>query len=681
MERPIRTRLILPSNSSSEIDDSDQDPDFIPGSPNEPRPRYFLNVLNNNINRRPRIVSDSSSQSDSDEFIGPINQTKTKKRVKNTKEYKGNKSKRMRNSGQRYINKLGHVIEGKQFSNIPCNCKENCQNKISEQERQSMFQNFWKMADFSRQNAFLCGLIQKQEIKQRRPRKEGGVVRSGAFKYNLKLNNGISCTVCKKYFLQTYCVSNGRVARALKKVSEARSPGEDLRGNKGCPSRKISSQDIEFVCDHIRAFPSYQSHYTRHHNEHRKYLCESINLRKMYLLYCEKCTNDNRLPVKEHYYRYLFNTKFNLHFYVPKKDTCKKCDIFKIQISNNGLSDEEKQALEAAHEHHLRKAEKSRACMKEDGELAKSNPDTYVISMDLQKALPFPVLTVSDAYYTRNMYCYNFGIHNLSTDSGIFYVWDETVASRGSQEISSCLLKHIKSQAQHKKHVVIYSDTCAGQNRNFNVTLSLMTLLQTNETDIETIEQKFLVPGHSYMPNDADFGSVELAAKGKVIYVPHQWYDIMATCRRKKKIIICEMKSEDFFSTSNLERNISKRKKNENKMPVNWLKIQWIKVIKNRPYDILYKETLSDLLEFEVLNIKPTGRKGRPLLLQNVPVENLYNGVRPVGELKKRDMINLLKFIPPVYHRFFTDLTTTAAEDEIGPLPYIEEEVPEEDSD
>ena len=47
-----------------------------------------------------------------------------------------------------------------------------------------------------------------------------------------------------------------------------------------------------------------------------------------------------------------------------------------------------------------------------------------------------------------------------------------------------------------------------------------MTLLQTNETDIETIEQTFLISGHSYLPNDSDFGIVELAAKGKVIYVP-----------------------------------------------------------------------------------------------------------------------------------------------------------------
>lgn len=186
------------------------------------------------------------------------------------------------------------------------------------------------------------------------------------------------------------------------------------------------------------------------------------------------------------------------------------------------------------------------------------------------------------------MYLYNFGVHNLVTDSAIFYVWDKTLASRGSQEISSCLVKHLKTRC----------DTCTGQNGNFNVTLALMTLLQTNETDIETTEQKCLISGHSYLPNDSDFGSVELAAKGKVIYVPEQWQKITATCRRKKKFINCIMKSEEFFSSSNLERNTSKRK-NIDKRPANWLMMQLMKLTKSNPY-IFYKETLSDIPNFEL---------------------------------------------------------------------------------
>lgn len=96
----------------------------------------------------------------------------------------------------------------------------------------------------------------------------------------------------------------------------------------------------------------------------------------------------------------------------------------------------------------------------------------------------------------------------------------------------------------------------------------------------------------------------------------------------------------------------------------------------------MYKETLQDMVQFDVLNIKPTGRKGRPISLKNVPYEKLYPSKRPVGELKKKDMIDLLPFIPPVHHPFFKNLNTSTSDDEdIGPLPYNEEDIDDPNND
>ena len=100
----------------------------------------------------------------------------------------------------------------------------------------------------------------------------------------------------------------------------------------------------------------------------------------------------------------------------------------------------------------------------------------------------------------------------------MFYLWNETIASRGAQEVSSCVLKYVKLNALKKKHVIIYNDSCTGQKSNFKMALALVRFLQSKETEIETTDQKFLVSGHSFLPNDADFGSVEPAAKPKVVY-------------------------------------------------------------------------------------------------------------------------------------------------------------------
>lgn len=117
-----------------------------------------------------------------------------------------------------------------------------------------------------------------------------------------------------KVCLDKFLLKEGRVLRALAKMASGRSPGEDLRGANGCVAKKISEEDKKYVMDHINSFPAYESHYTRKHNEHRKYLCESLNIRKMYCLYKEKCEAGGKTILKDTYYRYIFNTKFNLHF-------------------------------------------------------------------------------------------------------------------------------------------------------------------------------------------------------------------------------------------------------------------------------------------------------------------------------------------------------------------------------
>lgn len=95
---------------------------------------------------------------------------------------------------------------------------------------------------------------------------------------------------------------------------------------------------MDVVRQHIISFPAYQSHYTRAHNPDRKYLPEHLNIRLMYKLYKNYCIEQQKEPVEESIYRRTFNTEFNLYFHTPHKDTCIKCDVYKIKISQ--ISDE-----------------------------------------------------------------------------------------------------------------------------------------------------------------------------------------------------------------------------------------------------------------------------------------------------------------------------------------------------
>jgi uncharacterized membrane protein (DUF106 family) len=73
-----------------------------------------------------------------------------------------------------------------------------------------------------------------------------------------------------------------------------------------------------------------------------------------------------------------------------------RCDEYKTQMQASDDIEKKKQ-LETNHQLHLSKVEKARKSLQEDTTLAKKG-EVYVLTMDLQKALPFPKLSLSIAY-------------------------------------------------------------------------------------------------------------------------------------------------------------------------------------------------------------------------------------------------------------------------------------------
>lgn len=601
-----------------------------------------------------------------------------RKRVREPEKHISAVRKKLRNSGQEYINVAKKVVLKKQFTNVNCNCRNKCHDKISEESRRNAFLNFWKMGNFSTQNAFLCGIIKQHQPKIHRPR--SGVKGARASIYIYFINTAeLSHQVCKQYFIDTYRISNGRLMRALKR-GRLSSPGEDLRG-KHPPGNKTPDEKIERVKIHIQSFPAYQSHYTREHNPNRKYLDTNLNIRTMYSLYKEKCDEENTSPVSEAMYRKIFHRDFNLHFHVPLKDTCVKCDTFKAKLSVE-TDDQKKQELNIQHDLHLRKAQKARESLQADKAyniLNKGN--VYAFTFDLEKALSFPTLTCSIAYYKRKMYVYNFGIHLLNEEETAFmYVWNETTASRGAQEMGSCIRKHLISHAGGAKHIIAFSDACGGQNRNFKQCLLWLKLLADNQLNLETIDHKFMVSGHSFLPNDRDFGMVEQYAKNRVKFVPEDWYSIIKKCKAKKPFDVNVMDRTDFFSTSLLEKSVTRRKTNTNNEQISWLKIQWLHFDKKHPYKIFYKETLNEDIKFKEINLTPNKKKGRLMDFKNIDLPFLYESSLPVTASKKKNMEELFQFIPPVCQNFFRSLKVVRENsntfEDIGPL---EDYLPEND--
>ena len=82
----------------------------------------------------------------------------------------------------------------------------------------------------------------------------------------------------------------------------------------------------------------------------------------MYDLYVQKCSQENKQPVKEKYYYKVFSTKFNLHFKVPSKDTCRQCDELLLKMRAE-TQDDKKKKLELQKKLHLARAEQARSVL------------------------------------------------------------------------------------------------------------------------------------------------------------------------------------------------------------------------------------------------------------------------------------------------------------------------------
>lgn len=562
-----------------------------------------------------------------------------------------------RNSGKRYCSQTGNIVHEKIFENKDCGCRNACTKNYNEEERKNIFEKFWGLADFNKQNVLLHEAVERKIVERRRPTNGKGSLRNFSFRYLLSSKNG-KIPVCKKFFLDTFKVSEGR----LKRVLNSANVGNDMRGRMAGSSRQLPEEAKKQVQNHIKSFPIFESHYTRSHNPNRRYLHPDLTIKKMFNLYELHCEENGIKAVNEWTYRKIFKKDFNLHFHQPRKDTCQKCDLLNIKIkaSNN---EEEKNKLTEEHDVHLRLAESARNSLKQAQEQVSRNSDYYfAFSFDLQKALPYPKLTTSVAYYKRNMYILNFGIHNFHNNNVDMYVWDETIASRGAQEVVSCILKHIK-KLRSEKHIIAYSDMCTGQNRNIKVALMWLKIVQALDNNVEIIDHKFLISGHSFLPNDRDFAVIEMALKkNNLLYVPQDYYKIIKKCRKGNNFILNEMRQEDFVSTKLLEDAIFKRVKNSDGESVNWLRICWMRFVRNEPYKIFYKTSMNENENFKVLNLLP--RRGRPKRFENIVLAPLYKNIRQVTTAKFKDMIDLLRYIPPEHHDFFKSLSHAQNVDE-----------------
>ena len=166
-----------------------------------------------------------------------------------------------------------------------------------------------------------------------------------------------------------------------------------------------------------------------------------------------------------------------------------------------------------------------------------------------------------------------------------------------------------------------------------------------------------MISGHSYLPNDRDFGHIELAWKSNSIYVPDDWEKVVTGAHHKNPFKVRKMERGDFVSLKDLKKAIVNRKVSTNGGKVEWLKIQWVSMSKDKPLQFQYRYSHNTLEVWKTVNLKRK-TKGRPQTLVDLYCHHCTQFPGQIN--KKLDLLELLQFVPPIYHSFYTNLDGSA---------------------
>lgn len=548
--------------------------------------------------------------------------------------------KRLLNNNKTHFNTRGQLVEEKVFNEtFTCRCPKKCTDVVSLGLRRKLFSQFWSLGTFKGRCAFIICCV--KEIPKLRTYTKVTSKRVITRKYSI-----FGRDVCKIAFLKTLQITQSRVDTALKKQncdSFADGRGQSSGGRKAFPP-EIKQE----VIAHIASFPKYVSHYTRAQTN-SKFLSSELNLAKIFELF----KVDHMNLVSFSYYRRIFYENFNLRFKVPKKDTCLQCDKYQVKL-NDCSTETERLEIEQCHNDHLDHADALRCQMNADLQLSKTDIEVETLPFDMQKTYALPKLPTNIVYYKRQLNYYNLGIHVGSINKGIFNVWLETQASKGTQEVGSCLRKYIFDNIKPPvKKLFLWSDSCGGQNRSIKLVLMLIHTLQ-NHTSLESISLRFLQSGHSFLPNDSEFGDVECFMKQfESLYTDADIIDKMKRCRNENKFEVNTMLPEEFVSVKDMERAITNRKVDIHKNKVNWLQTHEILILKSEPTKIRMRRKLSDV--FQVVNIEKRTVKSE---LKTIKLERLWPQGHPISNAKKSDLLEMLPLIPQESKDFYKFLTT-----------------------
>lgn len=566
--------------------------------------------------------------------------------MSNPKNWKKNKAKEALNKGLEHCNVKGVLIPARKMGpGCKATCRFKCHQRLSIENRQRLFSDYWKLGDKTRQFDFLRGQIILKEPKEH---KQGAQkVRQQSVTYFFNGRNGEHIKVCQTMFLDTLGICEQTVRTARFKLGEGYTCSPDKRGKNAKIKPEEQARNLGNVMMHISSFKAVPSHYCREKCK-RKYLDTKLNASKMHKMYTEwmKEKKPTEKIMSKKWYRNVFKTKFNIGFYRSKKDRCDMCSVFEV------ASDTLKSKMKDEYELHLRNKDLAQELKEIDKNYVAEHPSERICYavFDMEKVLECPKTEAGGLYYKRKYSVFNFTIWDGTENVGYCYVWTESEAGKGANEVASCVLDFIELMViKGFKVFVFWSDNCGNQNKNKY--LFGMYTHACAKYGIKIVH-KYLEKGHTWQEADNMHASIEKISNTVSIFEPQDWIDVMKqSAKGGSSYIIKEMAGKvlDFHPLADKFQSWKHEK-------AKWRQVREVLILPDEPQTLKLKHD-HNAREYVDVCVR-LARAGRPINLAQYEFQKAYDGQLPLKASKLKDLASLCNslIIPAHKHQFFKGL-------------------------
>lgn len=528
---------------------------------------------------------------------------------------------------------------------VNCTCKRNCAGLVDVLAQKDIFDNYHCLTTWSGKTKFLRSIVNREPLKENLDPCVNNKNRNFCSSFHLNDTNRESKQVCSSFLVRLLQISRGKLYRAAH--STLKNPDANERRGKHLKKR-TQSTDLSFMENFLKSLPCYESKINSVSTE-SKYLHPSLTLKKVYEVYRNMCTFKQRLVLSKGLFGKMMKDRFSYLKPFVSKSVCHLCKKIDKENKRKVMSLELLEKNKKDENEHLSHVKNVKL------ELLQSIKDsdtncTEILTFELQRPLEMPCVSPDESYDCRQLWFSNLCIFDEIRNRAYMYVWDESIAQRGPEEIGSCILKHIFTVIPKTTNKIILYSKSTGLYRNMKISLMLKKVCDLqNRHALLTIEHRFFFKGHDSNDCNKCFEAVNNKRKtAQNLFAPKDWMELIASAKPQQPFTVINMTENDFFSVARLINSVNEKYSSTGQQ-IPWSKISIITHTLNEPLNLRAaynnKESavflLSDRTDDEFRNTK---------------LVYSCKGGNSISKAKFDNLQMNLKFIPIQHHDYYKSL-------------------------